>query len=369
MVLRIQDIRVMGWCLTLFYTATFIIYELFLRVSEYNELAFFISVLLALLAIGSIGIALLKNWGRIVVIAGNILLVSYLAMRYAVSPYFLQISYFYISLIVLAFLSQSRIKAQFKSGKRRLKWFSVLLVDDDDDFVSHIRPVLLQNGFSTLRASSIHDAFQIAKHQKPDMLIINDSFFGGKGKEVLRNIKSDVETVQIPTIYLSANSTAQQINALIESGVTMHFAKPVSDQILLPAVQQILDPTFREKRTGRSVLIVDDDETVIKSIRPLLVRQGYFVLTAANGEDGITIARHQKPDMIFLDVIMPGLKGREVCKRLKADELTKGIPVVFLTAKDSPDDVAAEMAVGAAAHLTKPVDLAKLLSTINQSLK
>jgi CheY-like chemotaxis protein len=366
MIVRINDIRFIGGCLAIFYAVTLAIYEGFLRAPEYNELAFFVSVILAILMIGSIGVAFLKTWGRILVIAGNILMVFYLTYRYSLSLDFLPISYFYVSLTIIVFLFQARIKTQFDVGKRRLKWYSVLLIDDDEEFVNAIRPELLKNGFSTLKATSIDDAFQIAKYQKPDAIVLNDSFVGGKGKECLKRIRMDFETMKIPLVYLSANSTAQQVNAILEEGVMMHFDKPVSSQVLMPAIQQVLDPAFRQKKTGRSVLIVDDDETLIKSVRPILVHQGYFVLTAGNGEDGLTISRRQKPDLIFLDVIMPGMKGREVCKKLKADPETKNIPVVFLTAKDSPDDIAAEMAVGAAAHLTKPVEPKKLMTMIDK---
>jgi len=116
-------------------------------------------------------------------------------------------------------------------------------------------------------------------------------------------------------------------------------------------------------------LVVDDDETVVKTIRPLLINHGYSVLTANNGETGLEIARTQKPDLIILDVILPGIKGREVCHELKSDPKTRNIPVIFLTAKDSPDDEAAELQAGALAHLVKPVDHKELLATLDRILR
>ncbi|MBP9853406.1 MAG: response regulator [Candidatus Omnitrophica bacterium] len=122
---------------------------------------------------------------------------------------------------------------------------------------------------------------------------------------------------------------------------------------------------FRSKnRQWQSILVVDDDEVLIRTIRPVLTAQGYLVLTANRGEDGIHIAKHQKPDLILLDVILPGIKGRDVCKRLKEDPETKSIPVIFLTSKNSQDDIEAEMKAGAEAHLTKPVNAETLIVTI-----
>lgn len=119
---------------------------------------------------------------------------------------------------------------------------------------------------------------------------------------------------------------------------------------------------------NRSILIVDDDEVIIKTLRPMLLSHGYAVLTASSGEDGLQIANTQKPDLILLDVILPGIKGREVCQKLKEDSQTQDIPVVFLTAKDSPEDIQAENEVGSSGHITKPVNIKVLVSTIQNVL-
>jgi len=118
----------------------------------------------------------------------------------------------------------------------------------------------------------------------------------------------------------------------------------------------------------RSILVVDDDETVIKIVRPILMSSGFSVLSASTGEEGLQIARQQRPDLIILDVIMPKMKGREVCQKLKDDAETQHIPVVFLTAKDSNDEIQAEMEAGAIAHLTKPVNAKELIETVSKIL-
>jgi CheY-like chemotaxis protein len=118
-----------------------------------------------------------------------------------------------------------------------------------------------------------------------------------------------------------------------------------------------------------SILVIDDDEILLKTIRPLLISHGCSVLTAASGEEGLQIVKTQKPDMVILDVLLPKMKGREVCKTLKEDESTKDIPVIFLTAKDSPEDIQAEKEAGAAAHLTKPLNPRQLIATIRSILE
>ncbi len=119
----------------------------------------------------------------------------------------------------------------------------------------------------------------------------------------------------------------------------------------------------------KSILVVDDDETLLRTIRPILITHGYSVLTANTGESGLQVAISQKPDLIILDVILPGMIGRKVCENLKSNPATKNIPVVFLTAKDSAYDIQAEMDVGGEAHLTKPVNAKALIETIRNVLK
>jgi len=123
---------------------------------------------------------------------------------------------------------------------------------------------------------------------------------------------------------------------------------------------------MNEERKWKSILVIDDDESFIKTVRPILISKGYSVLSAGSGEDGLQVAVKQQPDLIFLDVILPGIKGREVCKKLKEDERTEKIPIIFVTAKDSPDDVQAEFDAGAEKHLTKPVDAKELIEVIEE---
>jgi len=160
---------------------------------------------------------------------------------------------------------------------------------------------------------------------------------------------------------------------LIRPYLTMDDFVPMSYMIMSLIIfmffsQDRVRLIFKTSRVGegewRSILVIDDDESLIKTVRPILISHGFSVLTASTGEDGLQIAKTQKPDLILLDVILPGIKGRDVCRRLKEDKDTKEIPVVFFTAKDSADDIQAEMEAGAEDHLTKPVDARALVTTI-----
>jgi len=117
---------------------------------------------------------------------------------------------------------------------------------------------------------------------------------------------------------------------------------------------------------SKKILLVDDDSGMHVIVVPILSKAGYTAISAKSGEQALHLALNERPDLILMDVIMPGIKGRDLCKKIKAYDVLNDIPVIFLTAKDSEDDVKAEMEVGAVAHLTKPVNPADLLNTIEE---
>jgi len=116
---------------------------------------------------------------------------------------------------------------------------------------------------------------------------------------------------------------------------------------------------------SKKILLVDDDPSSHVVIVPILSKAGYNAISAKNGEQALHLALNERPDLIILDVIMPGIKGRDLCKKIKAYDVLNKIPVIFLTAKDSEDDIKAELEAGAIAHLTKPVNPVDFIKTID----
>lgn len=109
-----------------------------------------------------------------------------------------------------------------------------------------------------------------------------------------------------------------------------------------------------------TVLVIDDQVQSLEAMADALHPLGFEVWQAGDGETGLTIAKQQQPDVILLDVMMPGVDGYEVCRRLKADEETRLLPVVFLTGLDSRQARLQGLEVGATDFLSKPFDLVEL---------
>lgn len=117
-----------------------------------------------------------------------------------------------------------------------------------------------------------------------------------------------------------------------------------------------------------TILLVDDEEENLWILEELLADYGFFLVTATGGEACLERARAVQPDLILLDVRMPGMDGFETCRKLKDDLVTQEIPVIFITAADSVEDKVAGFALGAVDYLTKPVAEAELVARITTHL-
>jgi len=117
------------------------------------------------------------------------------------------------------------------------------------------------------------------------------------------------------------------------------------------------------------ILVVDDEKQFLEMMTIRLESYGYEVITAVNGQEGLTKAKSESPDLILLDVMMPEIDGFEVCKLLKDDEQYSGIPIIICTAMAQTADIETSNKSGADAYVSKPFDHKILLSKIEELLK
>lgn len=116
------------------------------------------------------------------------------------------------------------------------------------------------------------------------------------------------------------------------------------------------------------ILVVDDAPHVVELVSFNLRREGYCVVSASNGAAALLAAEQECPDLIILDVMMPLMSGLQVAEQLKANEKTRHIPVVFLTAKSNECDIAAGLLAGAEIYLTKPFSPSELSRVVRALL-
>ena len=117
-----------------------------------------------------------------------------------------------------------------------------------------------------------------------------------------------------------------------------------------------------------TILIVDDSPTETFKITEILTKSGHAVLTAASGEAGVALAKKSQPDLVLMDVVMPGINGFQATRQLTKDATTCHIPVIIVTTKDQETDKLWGKRQGASSYLTKPIDASLLVQAIDESL-
>jgi len=117
------------------------------------------------------------------------------------------------------------------------------------------------------------------------------------------------------------------------------------------------------------VLIVEDNEKNMKLARDVLQAKGFQTLEAVTGEEGVKLAKEKKPDLVLMDIQLPGMNGIEAFKQIRGDANTKAIPVIALTASVTPTDRTAISAAGFDAFLGKPINLKEFIDTVKRLIQ
>jgi len=148
----------------------------------------------------------------------------------------------------------------------------------------------------------------------------------------------------------------------------MILARPADAATVAAGLRNRLDKAEMEQLTGR-ILVVDDEPMNVIVLRGLLGKAGFTVLSAASGPEGHDIARAERPDLVLLDVMMPGESGFDTCRKLKADPDTAGIPVIFITCLGEMDNKLAGLDIGAVDYITKPFNSAEVVARVRSHLE
>jgi len=123
-------------------------------------------------------------------------------------------------------------------------------------------------------------------------------------------------------------------------------------------------PEHQENGKTKRILIVEDDRLSMTLLSDFLNAHGYRVLKTSEGSEAINLARDEQPDLILMDIRLPGISGFDVTRLLKQDNQTKAIPIIAVTAFATPGDETTALESGCAAYITKPVKVDELLRTI-----
>ena len=205
----------------------------------------------------------------------------------------------------------------------------VLVVEDDPNAYELIASALGSAGYMSIRARHGDEALRMARESMPAAVTLDLVLPGVDGWEVLKKLKGDKATCQIPVVIISMMDNRDLGMAL---GADDYFVKPVDRARLLQRLREITARAGGGRKPR--LLVIDDDAAVHTLLDEDLAGLGYAIDKAFCGEDGLKVAEANAPDVIILDLMMPGMSGFEVAGSLKNNPKTANIPILVLTSKE-----------------------------------
>jgi len=244
----------------------------------------------------------------------------------------------------------------------------ILVVDDEADFVKMLQARLQIEGYEVLVAEDGIKGIQVARKEKPDLVILDIMMPGMDGHSVCDTLKKSTITWSIPVIYLTARTgQADELRAM-EKGARYFLNKPYNPSMLLEMIKSALAGEDQDARRAGRVLLVDKDLAFAGDCEAKLKLAGYEVTLAPTAEEGLRAARRLNPDIILLDFQTSHQDAHASIKVISGDERLKEVPLFIL----APRQVIEKMD-SKTAHLekfiAKPVNYVELLGHLQNSLQ
>ena len=255
---------------------------------------------------------------------------------------------------------------------------TVLLIEDDESISKLLRTVLGIGGYRVLVARDAASGIDRARGDKPDCVIMDTKLPGMDGISAIRLLKSDSELKSVPVVALTGYVWKVDETKAMEAGCDGYLTKPIDPQGLLEYIDRFLHKLKKGAGTeaielfpGRKarILVVDDDPSMNRMLDTVLQQEGYERIIAGGAEEALEKAVSTSPDLILLDVLMPGMDGFEVTRRLKNNLRTMHTPIILLTALEELESKIRGLEAGADEFLTKPFNMAELLVRIKSMLR
>ena len=236
----------------------------------------------------------------------------------------------------------------------------ILIVDDELDFVKMLQARLRIEGYEVLVAEDGIKGIQIARREKPDLIILDIMMPGLDGHMVCDTLKKSTLTWSIPVIYLTAKTGQVDELLAMEKGARYYITKPYNPAMLLEMVKS-------EKNEGR-VLLIDKDLAFAADCEAKLKPAGYEVILAPTADQGLRSAREFRPEIILLDFQTSHDDGHASIKVIAHDDALKDIPLFILAPKSVMDKLDPQTA-NREKFIAKPVDYGRLLGMLHTTLR
>ena len=245
---------------------------------------------------------------------------------------------------------------------------TVLVIDDSVTFREALRTALEKASYGVIVSDTGEEGLRLASDQRPTAVVVDGQLPGIDGATVIRRIRLDAALRGLPCLLLTASEDrGAEVHAL-DAGADAFVRKDEDIAVILARLKAVLRSAAtqsqnRGQQSGtasllgpKKILAVDDSETYLQELAEALRADGYEVVLARSGEEALQLLAVQPVDCVLLDLMMPGIGGRETCQRLKNAPGIRDIPIVMLTAVEDREAMIQGLGAGADDYIAKSSD-------------
>ncbi|MBI2020962.1 response regulator [Candidatus Giovannonibacteria bacterium] len=257
----------------------------------------------------------------------------------------------------------------------------ILIIEDEPVHLNVMKAKLEHEGYLISVATDGEEGYKAIKETNPDLVLLDIILPKLNGFDVLEKVRSEGFTA--PIIVVSNSGQPVEVDRALKLGANDYLVKAeFNPSDVLEKVEKFVNKPQRDKSAAlktetagsnkkTAILVVEDDKFLRDLIVQKLNKEGFFATEAIDGEEGLKNAKEKKPDLILLDLILPGVDGFEVLRRLKADSQTQAIPVIVLSNLGQKEDMDRAIASGAEefmvkAHFTPGEIISKIKEILNK---
>jgi DNA-binding response OmpR family regulator len=251
---------------------------------------------------------------------------------------------------------------------------TLLVIDDSRTFREELRSQLEQAGYCVITAADGPQGLRLATIQRPDAIVVDNMMPEMDGPTVIRKLRLDAGLRGTPCLLLTASEDCDAETRALEAGADA-FARKESDCALLLARLSAMLRSARGERisanleTPRRILTVDDSPTYLHRLADTLREDRYDVLLAHSGEEALELLGVQRVDCVLLDLMMPGMGGKEACRRIKSDPALRDTPLIMLTGHEDRSTMIEALGTGADDYIFKSGDIDVLRARVRAQIR
>lgn len=257
---------------------------------------------------------------------------------------------------------------------------SVLLIEDSDTQALLFTDVLESAGMEVGRVPTAEEGLQHLRSNRPDLVIVDYHLPGLQGDEFCRLIRANSSTDMIPLLILTDDSESDAEQHGLNCGADDYVAKSNDSDVLLARIDLVMRKAREQKRRtdrdahffrAHQILVTDDSPTYLAFLEEELKHEGYGVVTAVSGEAAVEITTTHRLDCAVVDLVMPGMDGIELCRRIRASRATAEtpLPILIVTSRGSKEKMMEALDVGADDFVDKANDTTVLKARIRALLR